>query len=287
MARYKIGIFSKKEGRVIDLDSIVKLKDLESLDKFTTTFEDETQFKIYLLNLGLINNEELNKNLNVMYKYNGKVKKIKVFYDDMKKYLDFEYLRHELKKLSGNVEFLEKLANFYHNGSTKFNKQGTNVNDIRIYLSDVRRNGGETFNPEILQMLEVAIDDLFRKAVFTLPDPKTGEVKDDYRGLRDLAYFIYKFEKLQEEILEKTQDVTKLLNKKSEYIWVQSSLFDSDYSKSNIPEVEQLEREEDLDNYDEPDFPPNSEEEANYINYLYGLETPISYDIEERSPHIR
>ena len=50
MVSYKIGIFNKKEGRIIDLNSIMKLKELKSLDIFTGEFKDENEVKAYLFN---------------------------------------------------------------------------------------------------------------------------------------------------------------------------------------------------------------------------------------------
>lgn len=276
MARYKIGIFNRKEGRIIDLESITKLEKLENLDNFTTAFNNESELKIYLFNQGLITNEELKENISIMYKYNGKIKKLNIFYQDMKKYLDMVHLRFELKGLSSNLEFLEKLANFYSNGSTSFNKQGLNVSDIRHYLSDVRRNGGETFYST---MLETAIEDLFKKAIIRTVNTQTGEVKEDYKGLRDLAYFIYKFKKSRE---------TKIENKPiaPEIVGEQNSLFDEGYVKMFLSEVEEPQNTKwQLSSEGDPDFPPNSEEEAAYIRYMEELQNkPLDM---ESNPHYR
>jgi len=271
MARYKLGIFNKKEGRVINLDSIIKLKDLISLDQFTVAFNNESELKIYLFNQGLITNEELKQNISLMYRYDGKVKKLQIAYKEMEKYLDIEYLRYELKGLSSNIEFLEKLANYYSNGSTKFNKQGVNVEDIRRYLSDVRINGGQTFHST---MLEAAIDDLFEKAIIREKNVQTGEVKEDYRGQRDLAMLIYKYKKGLEK---KQEEQTKTNNESS---WVQPSVFDTK-SEEQIQSINYDSEEENangkwiLSSEGEPIFPPNSEEEANYLRYLEELENNI------------
>ena len=276
MARYKISTFNKKEGRVIDLDKIKKFKDLESIDNFTTLFDSENELAIYLFNQELISNEELKDKLNIVYKYNGKVKKLNIFYQDMKKYLDLEFLRHKLKGLSTDVVFLEKLANFYHNGSTSFNKQGTNVSDIRLYLSDVRANGGTTFYSKAL---EIAIEDLFKKAIFTLPNKETGEVKFDYRGFRDLATFIYKYEKTKEKAKEEVKEETEKTTSNEE--WEQASLFDSLNNQNEEPKKWILSSE------GEPDFPPNSEEEKNYLLYLEKLEEIANNEPIENHPHYR
>lgn len=260
MARYKLGILDKKrEGRFIDLDSIIEIENLEQLDNFTTHFTNESELKIYLFNKGILNAEEANQNIDVLYRYNGKVKKIPVFYKNMEKYLDITQLRYELKGLSNNVEFLEKLANFYTNGSTKFNKQGTNVNDIRIYLSEVRNNNNQTFYSK---HLEIAIDDLFEKAILKKRDNQTGEVEIDYRGLRDLALLIYKFKSKQANKEEVQKELLEIVGE-------QTSLFDEEYVRKFADTVEPEKQTTGMIyNYDEDDFAPNSEELRNYIYQL-------------------
>lgn len=278
MGRYKLGI-KGNNGRVINLDSIIKIKDLEELDNFTTQFQTEEELKAYLQAKTLLNYNEIitTDNIRVMYKHDGEVKKLKVAYLDIKKYLDITYLRYELKSLCSDVKFLEKLANFYDNGSTKFNKQGLNVQDIRNYLSDVRSNGGKTFYSK---SLETAINDLYKKAILKEENKETGEVKLNYRGLRDLAFFIYKYKnpEIKKEDLQQTMDLgeeNKKVSKPEEY--EQSDMFDilDDSGKWE------------LSSEGDPDFPYNSEEERNYKRYLEELEEKTNYPIEEHDHYRR
>ena len=193
----------------------------------------------------------MKQNIVIMYKNNGKIKKIPVVYHDASKLLDNANLRYKLKSMSYNAEFLEKLANYYSNGSTKFNKQALNVSDIRTYLSSVR---DKKAHPS--KLLDIALDDLFVKAVFKV-DKKTGVVEVNYRGLRDLALFIYKFESdLQKNKPEENKDNES---------WTQGSLFD-------MVQNESFSEDSILSSHDEPDFPPNSEEEARYKAYVERLD---------------
>lgn len=266
MVSYKIGILNKKEGRIIDLDSIMKLKELKLLDIFTGEFKDENEFKTYLFNQKLINAEELNQKINVMYKNNGKVKKLPIIYKEIKPYLDIAYLQNKLKSLSSDIEFLEKLANHYSNGSTKYNKQGLNVADIRLYLSDVRNNGGNVFESELLSK---ALDDLFEKEIIKSIDRSTGELTVNYRGLRNLAIFIYKY-------------VKKIEKENNKQEWIQNSLFDEREIayQTNQYFLEENEYQSNLSSAGDPDFPYNSEEEEIYNNYLENLP-------DEYHPHRR
>lgn len=267
MVSYKLGVSNKKEGRIIDLSNIIKLKDLKLLDIFTSEFKDENELKVYLLKQKLINEEELKQKIDVMYRNNGKVKKIPIVYEEIKPYLDIVYLKNKLKSLSNDIEFLEKLANYYSNGSTKYNKQGLNVSDIRIYLSDVRSNGGNQFESKLLSK---ALDDLFEKAVIKSIDKNTGELSINYRGLRDLAILIHKYEK-------------KLEMKNNNQEWIQGSLFDikeNTYQVNNNNIFEENEYQSNLSSEGDPDFPPNSEEDQLYNSYLENLQ-------DEYHPHRR
>ena len=50
MVSYKIGIYNRKEARIIDLDKITKIKSLDKLDELTSAFNSEEELKIYLFN---------------------------------------------------------------------------------------------------------------------------------------------------------------------------------------------------------------------------------------------
>ncbi|MBQ2946719.1 MAG: hypothetical protein IJE04_02595 [Bacilli bacterium] len=282
MVSYKIGIYNRKEARIIDLDKITKIKSLDKLDELTSAFNSEEELKIYLFNQELISLDEMKKSLSVMYKNSGKVKKLPIIFNHMKKHLDITYLRAKLMSLSNDIEFLEKLARHYSIGSDKFNPQGVNVSDIRMYISDVRNNGGNQFYS---RSLEIALDDMWKKAVFKLVDRSTGEVKENYRGSRDLGMFLYKYEKTLEKKEEK-QEIKEDAKKENriEPQWEQTTLFDL-INKQEIVVEEPPKMV--LSSEGEPDFPPNSEEERNYLRYLEDLEEMANNEPIENHPHYR
>lgn len=268
MVSYKLGIFNKKEGRAIDLDKILKTKELRLLDEFTSNFVDEAELKLYLFNKGLIDSSEKNYSIQVSYRNNGKVNKLPVLYSDVKKYRHIENLKYKLRVMSADVEFLYTLADYYDNGSTKFNKQKQNVADIRLYLSNVRSNGGETFESALLTN---ALDSLLVMEVFK-PVNYNGEAIEDYRGLRKLIFLIDNYEK--KKMKNKEESTEK---------WVQGTLYDMEIDsipiKIDNEEVED-EFETNLSSAGDPDFPYNSEEEQMYQAYIEGLP-------DEYHPHKR
>ena len=286
MVSYKIGIYNRKEARIIDLDKITKIKSLDKLDELTSTFNSEEELKTYLFNQELISLDEMKKNLSIMYKNNGKVKKLPIVYQDMKKYLDIVYLKYKMMAAAQDIVLLEKLARHYSIGSDKFNPQGVNVSDIRMYISDFRSNGEKHFYS---RALELALDDMWQKAVFKLVDKKTGEVKENYRGSRDLGMFLYKYEKTLEKKEENQETKVEVKTEKvTEPEWVQSTFFDI-WSEESSRKTDEKENNGKwvLSSEGEPDFPPNSEEERNYLRYLDELEELANNEPIENHPHYR
>ncbi len=282
MVSYKIGIYNRKEARIIDLDKITKIKSLDKLDELTSTFNSEEELKTYLFNQELISLDEMEKKLSIMYKNNGKVKKLPIVYQDMKKYLDIVYLKAKMMAAAQDIELLEKLARHYSIGSDKFNPQGVNVSDIRMYISDFRSNGEKHFYS---RALELALDDMWKKAVFKLVDKKTGEVKENYRGSRDLGMFLYKYEKTLEKKAEKQETKVEVKTEKvTEPEWEQTTLFDLINKQEEIKEEQ---KKWVLSSEGEPDFPPNSEEERNYKRYLEELDELANNEPIENHPHYR
>lgn len=286
MVSYKIGIYNRKEARIIDLDKITKIKSLDKLDELTSTFNSEEELKTYLFNQELISLDEMEKKLSIMYKNNGKVKKLPIVYQDMKKYLDIVYLKAKMMAAAQDIELLEKLARHYSIGSDKFNPQGVNVSDIRMYISDFRSNGEKNFYS---RALELALDDMWQKAVFKLVDKKTGEIKENYRGSRDLGMFLYKYEKTLEKKAEKQETKVEVKTEKvTEPEWVQSTFFDI-WSEESSKKTDEKENNGKwvLSSEGEPDFPPNSEEERNYKRYLEKLDEIANNEPIENHPHYR
>lgn len=268
MVSYKLGIFNKKEGRIIDLEKILKNKDLSLLDEFTSKFADEAELKLYLFNKGLIESTEINHSIQVAYRNNGKINKLPVLYSDLEKLRDIINLKYKLRVMSADVEFLHTLADHYDNGSTKFNRQKQNVSDIRLYLSDVRSNGGNTFESNLLTN---ALDNILSTATFKSVS-SNGEVIVNYRGLRNLIFLIDKYEK------------KKMKNKEDKAEnWVQETLYDMEIDAIPVKfdnVEEEAEFESNLSSSGDPDFPFNSEEEKMYQTYIDSLS-------DEYHPHKR
>lgn len=258
MANYNLAFYKKNQFTQIDLNIPKKVK---NIDEYTTEFVDEKELKLDLLNKNLISKEDINSKIYIIYNYNKEIKKLNIIYRNQKKYLDEQYLRNKIQSLKSDFTFLEKLANHYSTGSAKYNPQLLNVSDIRNYLGYVRTTG--IHSSEVQDMLNKALNDLFIKAIGEL-DRNSGEFKYNYRGLRDLARFVFRYieTKKLEELKTQIKEEVKI-EKKEEikrefkpYIGEQLNFFD------NPPILE-----EDIDDYEEPLFPPNSEEEKMYNDY--------------------
>ena len=268
MVSYKLSILNKKEVIVIKLDELIKIKELRVLDEFTSNFTNEDELKMYLYKKSLLKEEELNKDIRITYKNNEKIKKLPVLYKNLQKYRDIVYLRNKLIALAKQQEFLIKLADHYSGCDIKYNRQGQNVYDIRLYLSGVLDNGSNIFEYELLS---TALDNLFEKAIIKSINKK-GEILINYRGQRDLIFFIDEYEKsLKKE------------TKSNEENWVQGTLYGIAQNNLNYNIQEEdvsYEYKSKLSSDGDPDFPYNSEEEEMYNNYLENLP-------DEYHPHRR
>ena len=282
MVNYKLGFVSRKEKKEV---KSINLKKLEKIDELTSDFDNENQLKLYLLQKEEdMTQSDLNSKIQIIYKYKEEFRKLPIIYSDMKKYLDMYYLRSKIYSLSKDINFLEKLARHYSLGSDKYNNQAINVSDIRMYISDVRISGGETFESSTLML---ALEDLYYNACFKKPNKISGETQINYRGLRDLAVFIYKYDevlRLQNQEQNQINQEATPVNLKNEIARNQElkqiSLFD-DY---DIPMIS-LDKEEEYDDYEEPIFPPNCREEREYQEYLDNLPDEFSdndYQMERR-----
>lgn len=289
MPNYRIAIYEGKEARIIDLDRIIEITRLKKLDEFTSGFVNEEELKAYLFNKGLISLNELRNNLCIVYRYKNQIKRIPIIYKDMKKYLNTKYLDHKIQAFSQNLETLEKLVKMYSFGDNKSNPQKYNILHITAYINTVKANDGKHFYSEDLiralkNLCEMASTRLIKE---------TGELKENYRGCRDLGMFLYK----SADLLAKKEQKQKINNKKEtviQYEWEQNSLFDFDVEndqnniENNQDDIEAY-RSEDwpLVENEEPYFPPNSEEEMEYIKYLDELEEKANNEPIENHPHYK
>ena len=237
---YNLGVYNKtgKTNDIINLSNLFDINNKESLkqlDDFTSEFESQEELILYLIENRLINFNC--KKLDIVYTYSKENKRLPVVYKEQFKYLDTYYVQNKMLSLSNDINFLNKLARHYSIGNSKFNPQGENINAIFNYLNDVRSNGGHIFESRALNL---AINDLIAKASFRLNE-KTGELTNNYRGLRDLGLFIYRYEQekylknKKEQILESNQvtfdehlENMSYTEKKFEEITRYSNIADSD-----------------------------------------------------------
>ena len=189
MVKYNLSFVD--ENKIELVDAFRNLFSLKQIDKLTMTFKDEDEFKRYLIAGKNMAETYMNREIKIVYRYNGN-KKIPVAYSGIKKYFDQYYLRSKLFVLGkSDLSFLEELADHYNERySLGFNPQFQNIADINFYLSGVRKNYVVASDSEFL---DNALKDLFEKAAFKI-DGKTGEHIENYKELRDLSFFIYDYE---------------------------------------------------------------------------------------------
>lgn len=300
MTNYFIAYCTKKTTSIIDLEKLLGKysKELELLDELTISFESEKELKHFLISKGLLSIDNINKELSIVYKNSGKLKRLPVFYSEHKKIMNnvdviskeiykreskfnmytsesikYDNLRSEFSiftNLIGNVNFLSEISRHYSIGNAKYNPQFLNVSDINIFLSDVRSNGGDVFYPNYMY---IALYELFKEAIYKIEKkPDKNKVSLNYRGYRDLINFIYKY-KLDNNLIKKNNTDEELKQMKLEQI-EEPLIISHSYT-------DRLENEEEM--YEEG-FAPNSEELKAYKEYLASLPDEY-YSLEEITKH--
>lgn len=282
MPNYYLSNYKRQNAEVLNLEKILgkNSKKLELIDEFTFSFKNENEMKTYLIKNGVLSINQVETPLVIVYKNNGKYKKIPVFYNEHRKIKDSfdkikmkienrenkfnkyttEEIRYknlnkefsEFRNLILNINFMKELVKHYTNESIKYNNQGINISDINIYLSDVRQNDGIPF---LSNYVYIALYELFKNAIFKF-DKNTEKLKNNYRGYRDLINFIYKYKVDAGLIVEDKLDDQITFDEISKV----SSI---NFEETNVTEKE-------FEMY-EDGFPPNSEELKKYKAYLESL----------------
>ena len=222
---YKLGVRTDKKYTEVDLDKIFVSKDtkkLKFIDEYTTRFRNEEDLRNELIRKGLINYYDLFDSygnvcsIKIYYKYRGTLKNLNVAYSDFEKYLHPDYIYYSVKSMSNSISFLTTLADHY-GYENNHNPQMPNVVDIRMAIRNIKAG------LPVSNQLNIALGDLCLKAMYT-KDSK-GEEKENYKGLRDLGYMVYRAKNIDALLKKKTEVI-----KSAEQISIFENL-DTDYQK--------------------------------------------------------
>ena len=122
---YYLTIKEKHDYKLLDISNMMEFKRiskfkaksfcLEEIDIFTSSFPNEVIFKKILFENGIINLDDIPKEISIRRK--NKEDMVKVMYDLVydynKKFLDEVYIRMKLLELQNDSIFLIKLLNHY------------------------------------------------------------------------------------------------------------------------------------------------------------------------------
>ena len=192
---YYLMVKDNKSYRPIDISShsnFVRLSkykgdkfSLEELDRFTSNYSDEINFKFDLFDRTLIEESDLYKNISIRMKSNGKYENVmyNLVFKDAIRYFDSEYLCHKIQSLSTDYNFLKKLVSHYRNSY---------VNCVTVDNIMSAING----NPEINLSYEwyKFVNKEIYEYKYNTETKKWEEPRLKYKSLHDLAMFIYNYE---------------------------------------------------------------------------------------------
>ena len=272
MVNYELGVRNDGYSITFDLSKLIlhkKDKNIFNIDKLTSEFASEEKLKIFLVTNGVMPKELLRDKINIIYKNN---KTLPVVLEEQQVYinrlfkLSAGFKRYislndpnfrsivgyfpALTKMLGNKEFLEELIEEY-----KFVPvQKQNILELKAYLSQSKIDSNNI-------IANIALFELLKRILLKKETNKYNQDEDyaiNYRGLRDLAFIIYRYneknrlKKLKRQLeTGKTETASHIGEEQCDFIF-----------------------------QEEPDFPYNSEEEKKYQKYLENLP-------DEEHPHYR
>lgn len=214
------------------LDEFIKMSkyknggySLEEIDNLTMSFDNEYFFKDALYNKGLIELDDIKKELTIKIKKKDGLEKIRkgLVYGDGTKYFDVYGLKFILLSKQKDKYFIEKLLSYYRNSYIN----GINVSKMRYAL-----------NINDLRLLNSVLGEFYMKEISKI-DNVTGELKINYKNFHDLAMFIYEYEQKQrKESVGITTEEDKLERKLAlEYLY-NSFLAKESKSKVKTKEID-------------------------------------------------
>lgn len=170
---------------------------LDEIDNLTMSFENEYFFKETLYNKGLIELDDINKEITIKSKKKEGLEKVRkgLAYKDATRYFDAYGLKFILLSKQKDNNFIEKLLSYYRNSYIN----GINVSKMRYAL-----------NINDLRLLNSVLGEFYMKEISKL-DSTTGELKLNYKAFHDLAMFIYEYDKKKsKELAGITKEEDKL-----------------------------------------------------------------------------
>lgn len=212
---YKLCVKGNNKEKIINVDELIRDKkngySLENIDRFTMMFQNEKEFKIYLLAKKSINISEYYEELLVVYG-DKKVRYIPVLYSneeeinnllnlarEIKSYFNFEknhtsFSTSSYESILNNYRYItnffsvfedisrsKKFLNVIAEYSSNNPNQRSNVGDINLYLS-------QDFGRKKCKYLYVALFELFRREFYKY-DSDDKELVFNYKGFRDFCAF--------------------------------------------------------------------------------------------------
>lgn len=187
---YYLMISNKDEYKSIDitrLDTFNKTSkyigaaySLSEIDTFTMKYKDEIELKKDLYESGIIDIDEICKEITIRRKEKDKYIKVKygLAYKERTKYFDQIYLRSTILSKQTDYEFIAKLASYYRNSY---------VNSINInILSFIAYN-------KINNEVDKVLNDFIERELYRY-DNTSGKYKLNYKSLHDLAMFVYNYD---------------------------------------------------------------------------------------------
>lgn len=153
---------------------------LTEIDAFTMKYKDEIELKKDLYENGIIDIDEICKEITIRRKEKDKYIKVKygLAYKERTKYFDQIYLRNTILSKQKDYEFLTKLSSYYRNSYVN----NTNVNILSFIAYNKSSNE-----------VDKVLNDFIERELYRY-DNTSGKYKLNYKSFHDLAMFVYNYD---------------------------------------------------------------------------------------------
>ena len=236
MIRDKVGYKSINLNNHPCFEKKSKFKDfrfsLEEIDNFTSIYANELALRESLWYNGLLDDEELFREISIRFKVKEELKKVKYgpIYQESFKYLNPVFLNYKLKSLCADKNFQDKFLSYY---------RGCSINKDIIYAIRACFYGDPEL--DIYKLIDEFMNREIYNRKYNLDTRSYDYLSIRYKSLHDLAMFVYNYEtkpemskyEIDEELKDficyfknETESSKPLVIKKSKVLEGQTSFFD-------------------------------------------------------------
>ena len=209
MTEYELMVQKYGMDCAIEIPALKGDKSLRKLDDYTTRYKDQIDLMNHLFDMDCIKYDEIPLKPMIGYTHMGFFHKVDVLYQDDEKYLNIEVLTERIIDLGkrlvygvqdgslseedriNDINLVKKIISTYFT-NPMYKKY---IFFLRTYLADLEQ---KKFSVEHANNFQAALKMILDNELTTL-SKKDGGYRDNYKGIRVMAYMFSQFDRSIEE----------------------------------------------------------------------------------------